>query len=541
MPTATPGLRKNKQTEQERLDALQKQYQRGALPHDDWLDTLAFRHMDRIYAAQAAASTDLVLTVELPAYEVPVVYAEAEPSSAPALCASTGESRWNAAALLTVTDADYASENLVEAKHRRLVRSQRSDVLDRERKPTASVRDQLQAILRYPPTHALAPGEMDLVWSFRFYLTRFPAGLTKFLKSVVWSDGFEAQQATEVLLPMWAAPELADALELLGPGFRDLRVRAFAVRQLERASDDELALYLLQLVQALKFDEQAWLAAAADDVGMLRTVRVEDGAPRLSEVLCARSSRSILLGTMFYWYVAVECRDERHGALFERIAGSLQDMLEERNAPLAATLAQQRLFVETLAARSFELRTSRDVRPKKIEKLRALLADRRTGMRTFRPPLRLPLDPLVLVSGVVPDASTVFKSNLFPLRLEFRRAADDGEDAGTYTVIVKNGDDLRQDQLVIQLFTLMDRLLRNENLDLKITAYHVLATGVLDGLVQFVPSTSVAAVVAEHGGSLLAYLRHHHPDDASGATFGVQPGVLDTFVRSCGALGIVRH
>ena len=442
---------------------------------------------------------------------MPVVYAEAEPSSAPALCASTGESRWNAAALFTITDADYASENLVEAKHRRLVRSQRSDVLDRERKPTASVRDQLQAILRYPPTHALAPGEMDLVWSFRFYLTRFPAGLTKFLKSVVWSDGFEAQQATEVLLPMWAAPELADALELLGPGFRDLRVRAFAVRQLERASDDELALYLLQLVQALKFDEQAWLAAAADDVGMLRTVRVEDGAPRLSEVLCARSSRSILLGTMFYWYVAVECRDERHGALFERIAGSLQDMLEERNAPLAATLAQQRLFVETLAARSFELRTSRDVRPKKIEKLRALLADRRTGMRTFRPPLRLPLDPLVLVSGVVPDASTVFKSNLFP------------------------------DQLVIQLFTLMDRLLRNENLDLKITAYHVLATGVLDGLVQFVPSTSVAAVVAEHGGSLLAYLRHHHPDDASGATFGVQPGVLDTFVRSCGALGIVRH
>ena len=123
MPTATPGLRKNKQTEQERLDALQKQYQRGALPHDDWLDTLAFRHMDRIYAAQAAASTDLVLTVELPAYEVPVVYAEAEPSSAPALCASTGESRWNAAALFTITDADYASENLVEAKHRRLVLS----------------------------------------------------------------------------------------------------------------------------------------------------------------------------------------------------------------------------------------------------------------------------------------------------------------------------------------------------------------------------------------------------------------------------------
>ena len=42
-------------------------------------------------------------------------------------------------------------------------------------------------------------------------------------------------------------------------------------------------------------------------------------------------------------------------------------------------------------------------------------------------------------------------------------------------VMFKHGDDLRQDQLILQLITLMDQLLRRENLDLKLTPYSVLA------------------------------------------------------------------
>ena len=45
-----------------------------------------------------------------------------------------------------------------------------------------------------------------------------------------------------------------------------------------------------------------------------------------------------------------------------------------------------------------------------------------------------------------------------------------------YVAIFKHGDDLRQDQLILQIISLMDRLLRRENLDLKLTPYRVLAT-----------------------------------------------------------------
>ena len=48
------------------------------------------------------------------------------------------------------------------------------------------------------------------------------------------------------------------------------------------------------------------------------------------------------------------------------------------------------------------------------------------------------------------------------------------------------GDDLRQDQLVLQMIALMDKLLKQENLDLKLTPFKEVATGVKEGFLQFI-------------------------------------------------------
>lgn len=143
-------------------------------------------------------------------------------------------------------------------------------------------------------------------------------------------------------------------------------------------------------------------------------------------------------------------------------------------------------------------------------------------------PLPLPLNARIEITGIIADKSSVFKSNLYPLLLYFQCS-----DGSEFPVIFKDGDDMRQDQLVIQLFTLMDRLLRKENLDLKLSPYDVLATGPLQGMAQFIPSKTIAAIVSENG-TLLNYLRAHNPDEGSVGTSGVEPSVIDTFVRSCG-------
>lgn len=672
--SATPSKVGEMKDEMGRLEKLIKRHERGDLPRVDWLDKMAYRQVEKVYQAESQSSDRLFLYIDLPRFELPIVYCEAEsilpnadaphglstlsgqlggsnpgaslpasneigssqsasgnglsiasgnPTSAAAAAAaaaaalSTADPNRITASLFTIFDPEIARSNPVEAKHRRLVRSHRSGPLDRELKPSAEVRDELNEILSYPPTRELTTAEMDRVWSFRFYLTRDPKGLTKFLKSVVWTDQGEAKQATEVLLPMWNEPGLDDALELLGPTFKDARVRSYAVRQLERAEDEELILYLLQLVQALKFDKPMTRAAGGltgSAVGDLdqdarrgqpvplhsvsspsTSLTTDRGADKdssgLADFLIRRGLSNPLLGNDLYWYLEVECEDPKTGPLFKAVKrrflerlGSLPTGAERRD-----TLSRQATLLATLSRRAKELRSNRDARPKKIEKLRALIADPKNGLHRFDPPLMLPLDASVSVTGIVAEKSTIFKSNLFPLRLEFTTAerstnssvgeadrsetlpdsitsslledeeeesliidelttsnAKSSEDkkvdgAGHYTLIFKNGDDLRQDQLVIQLFSLMDRLLRNENLDLKMTPYRVLATGSVDGMVQFVDSLSIAAILSAHQGSLLNFLRAHHAQPSSLSTYGVDAVVFDTFIRSCAGYCVVTY
>lgn len=48
--------------------------------------------------------------------------------------------------------------------------------------------------------------------------------------------------------------DVEDALELLSPNFQHPAVRRYAISRLKQAQDDDLLLYLLQLVQALKYE-----------------------------------------------------------------------------------------------------------------------------------------------------------------------------------------------------------------------------------------------------------------------------------------------
>ncbi len=75
------------------------------------------------------------------------------------------------------------------------------------------------------------------------------------------------KQASD-LLAQWAPPDPEDALELLGPKYDAYGpqkvVRKYAVARLKEAPDDDLVLYLLQLVQALKYEDLGAVTAEGD-------------------------------------------------------------------------------------------------------------------------------------------------------------------------------------------------------------------------------------------------------------------------------------
>jgi len=576
--------------ELERMEKLFKKHEMNEIPRVEWLDQLVFREAERRNLKVARSSIKSVqrqstaseepeneehkngengtedalpprpgpskftLNIELPRFDFPVVFADHEypppPISSfqhlsasqsnivtkppPELSYGPGingpEDRDR---IIRIYDPEVgAKDNPAESKHRRLVRSQhRHGILDKDLKPNAKVRDELNMIMSYSPTHMLSPEEKDLVWKFRYHLTKDKRALTKFVKSVNWQDQSESRQAVQVL-GKWTECDVDDALELLGPTFDNRTVRAYAVDRLRKADDNELLLYLLQLVQALKFEH---ISTDSNQAAMR--------ASSLANFLISRAVENFTLGNYFYWYLGVEYDDksneqsEEVRTIYAKVQYDFMKELESRpgGKETRATIRRQAELIAVLSKISSDIQASRDSYPRKLEKTKSFLADPKNEVLTFDPPIPLPLDPSVMIVGVVPEETRVFKSSLSPIMVTFKTIS-----GSKYPIIFKTGDDLRQDQLVIQIISLMDQLLQKENLDLKLSPYKILATSTTAGASQFVPSQTFSAIASKfHTNPALAYLRQHNPDDR--AYLGVRKETLDTFTKSCAGYCVITY
>lgn len=159
-------------------------------------------------------------------------------------------------------------------------------------------------------------------------------------------------------------------------------------------------------------------------------------------------------------------------------------------------LDKEQEFIEKLVTLMGIVSGESSYRKKREDKLQKLLADAdhlKFNFFDFEP-IPFPLDPDVIINGIIPQKASLFKSNLAPAKLHFKTI-----DNTEYVTIFKVGDDLRQDQLVLQMITLMDKLLSKENLDLKLTPYKVLAAGTKQGFVQYIDSVTVQYVLATEG------------------------------------------
>ncbi|XP_042007161.1 phosphatidylinositol 3-kinase, root isoform-like isoform X2 [Salvia splendens] len=512
--TKTPGkVPKEERGELERLEKLVNKYERGQIQRVDWLDRLAFKAMERIKERESLknGSSHLYVVIDFCSFEHRIVFQE---SGANIIIPSTNE-------VVTVWDPEVGKTNPSEHKQLKLARSLNRGIIDKDLKPSITERKSIQRILRYPPTRTLNGEEKQLLWKFRFSLMAEKRALTKFLRCVEWSDIQEAKQALE-LMSKWETIDVCDALELLSPVFESEEVRAYAVSVLERADDEELQCYLLQLVQALRFERS--------------------DKSRLSYFLVERSLCNIDLASFLRWYVAVELREPAYARRFYSTYELLEENMlklgpsangDEDGFKLWQSLVRQTELTAQLCSIMKDVRNVRGGTQKKIEKLRQLLSGLLSELTYFDEPIRSPLAPRVLITGIIPSESSIFKSALNPLRLAFRTAS-----GGSCKIIFKKGDDLRQDQLVIQMVSLMDRLLKLENLDLHLTPYRVLATGQDEGMLEFIPSKSLAQILSEHR-SITSYLQKFYPDEDG--PFGITATCLETFIKSCAGYSVITY
>lgn len=624
------------ETDRKELEALVRRLE---LAQDtDWATPLVSRKIDKLARKLASTHQDrFTAIIELVNFDVTVIYSDTtydRPISGP-------ESGPRPRDPVQLIDIDSVNDNMnfniqkvydpeqfndlpIELKYHQLERSLMSTsykrLADRNLKPNLEHKRRLNAIVGYSLIRKLDNNEKNLVYKFRYYLVNgfklnsFALDSSNFLnfllKSIDWENANETAETRDILSGLVMNKlkiSLTNTLELLGPVFdSNTLVRDFAVSNLRAFDDHDINLYLLQLIQALKFDDYVFSGSVAGGIpgsreemaSQLQTLtyngpeasdfemgdipQVDSGLSPLANFLITKAVNNRVLGNYFYWYSKLESKDPENSVkvqlVFKRILKAFvkalksasakreEERVDERlisqnnsseedpesteteedhgiygalrlnitrvfegrklvaNITLEAgiemeylSLQEQIGFMKKISQLTQQIGNMKKTTPEKQQALKSILSKNESGYRYFdnrnTVPLPLPLNPEVQVLYVIPEHCTVFKSSLSPLKLTFKTVArkdENGEYQDTYLFMYKVGDDLRQDQLVIQVIKLIEKLLKDENLNLELNPYEILATGLNEGMIEFIPNLTLDKVLNKYQ-NIINFFKSENP------------------------------
>uniref|UniRef100_A0A4W4HIY1 phosphatidylinositol-4,5-bisphosphate 3-kinase n=1 Tax=Electrophorus electricus TaxID=8005 RepID=A0A4W4HIY1_ELEEL len=340
--------------------------------------------------------------------------------------------------------------------------------------------------------------EKELLWKLRLDVrAHYPESLSKLLLITKWNKHEDVAQMV-CLLRTWRDLPPLHALELLDYTFPDPHVRSFTIRCLKKLGDEELFQYLLQLVQVLKYE--SYLDCD------------------LTTFLLERALSNKKIGHFLFWHLRSEMHvasvSLRFGLILEAYCRgsiyhikSLMKQIEALNKMKALND-----FVKSGSQKSASrLQITEDMK---------LCIKQDTYMEALSDVIS-PLSPSIVLSEIWYDRCKFMDSKMKPLWLMYKNKWDHLDTVG---IIFKNGDDLRQDMLTLQMIQLMDVLWKTEGLDLRMVPYGCLSTGNKTGLIEVVKnadtianiqrnSSNNAATAAFNKDALLNWLKSKNPED----------------------------
>uniref|UniRef100_A0A8D0BW54 phosphatidylinositol-4,5-bisphosphate 3-kinase n=1 Tax=Salvator merianae TaxID=96440 RepID=A0A8D0BW54_SALMN len=300
------------------------------------------------------------------------------------------------------------------------------------------------------------------------------------------------------LLQSWRELPVLNALELLDFNFPDRCVSSFTVNSLKKLTDVELLQYLLQLVQVLKYE--SYLDCD------------------LTKFLLDRALSNRKIGHFLFWHL----RSEMH---VPSVAIKFGLILEAycRGSPyhMKALMKQSEALSKMKALNDIVKLSSQKISKLQTKEYMHACMRQETYMEALSN-IQSPLNPHIILSKVSVELCTFMDSKMKPLWIVFSNKNMGGSNMG---LIFKNGDDLRQDMLTLQMIHLMDILWKKEGLDLRMTPYGCLSTGDKMGLIEAVMDSdtianiqlnksNMAATAAFNKDALLNWLKSKNPGDA---------------------------
>eukprot|EP01083_Nonionella_stella_P198464 728622_1 len=314
--------------------------------------------------------------------------------------------------------------------------------------------------------------ERALIWKYRSELCCMHSALSVFLRCVDWRSPAHRSEAYRYLSRWTPSPFLSDSLELLSYEFSDSYVREFAVQRIASMHDSELARYLLQLVQCLKYE-----------------LYHNNALIRLLQRRALSNPHQI--GHFFFWHCFSEYDNhsqyptELNLMYCERFGLYLEEFLLFSTRGVARDLLIQCNLCFSLSKINQKLRDKKHTM-KKNERNAFLRRDLHELNAVITTPFVLPINPRWKCNQFVLDECKTMDSAQMPLWLSCRNIDCDAARKGNTQIIFKTGDDLRQDILTLQILRVMDKIWLDRGLNLRLLPYNVVSTGDGRGMVEIV-------------------------------------------------------
>lgn len=316
----------------------------------------------------------------------------------------------------------------------------------------------------------------------RYYLLNKAGCLPKILVAVKWGDQKSENEFLLNILKKWTNIQVGDILFMLSFKFcmnnlysnkvihpKLQEVRSFAVKSLEAVENKELNFILLQLVQALRYEDL-------------------NPSSELRKYLIDRCKKDINLATSLYWFLNVEAEmdipNNKKSIGSNQVIKFYQDILIEFKSSLEKHIDDQINSQITLRnkmiSNALDLDKYGSAKDRKNRLISITKKDGANDMSKFHPQLQLPLNPEIILQGIIADQSQVFKSAKKPVKYTCKVAPESNisvvyrDDPSLYDIIFKYDDDLRKDQLILQIISYIDSLLKRVGMDFEFTKYKVI-------------------------------------------------------------------
>ena len=318
--------------------------------------------------------------------------------------------------------------------------------------------------------------EKNTLWNNRLGVSKMTTLLPRLMQSCNFKNPNTNQELKKIFDSVTNVT-IVQAIELLSGRYVNELIREFAVSVLKKATFTDISHYLLQLVQALKYEKN-----------------IDNPLARF--LLEQAIQYPITVGHEFFWHLRAEMFNpdvqKRFGLYLEvflnKISEALYNIFKDEDNLLKKL---------TSIAMKFKTKIPKEERDKLF---RGDLEGINKELIKRKKEISLPLNFKYRIRGICADKCRIMKSKKKPLWLNFQNSDPEGDDI---VVMLKCGDDLRMDMVTMQLFKAMQTLWFENQLKVKMSLYKVLCTGYEQGMLEMVTNAeTLASIHVKEGGAI---------------------------------------